>query len=89
MAIFWGVVPAWACATLTAMTVANLALLAWLGCGDPGIAKRRREKPVEGPLSLKKWLWNDQANTWRAQKDSYSQVGSGFSVVVNGGSGGW
>jgi len=58
--IFWGVVPVWACAVLVGLTGATLLLLAWLGCSDPGIARRIANKPTNGPAALQKWMWNDQ-----------------------------
>eukprot|EP00614_Pseudopedinella_elastica_P012474 CAMPEP_0172587748 /NCGR_PEP_ID=MMETSP1068-20121228/6747_1 /TAXON_ID=35684 /ORGANISM="Pseudopedinella elastica, Strain CCMP716" /LENGTH=291 /DNA_ID=CAMNT_0013382865 /DNA_START=538 /DNA_END=1413 /DNA_ORIENTATION=+ len=81
--IFWGVLPLWSCEVLALLAGLCLVLLAWLGCGDPGIARRLAEKPpgVDNPMMGTgrgqkmggKWMWNDQASTWRAPGDSYSQ----------------
>lgn len=71
--IFWRTVPLWASYTILIVTCCTIASLAVLGCKNPGIAPRRVEKPSVGPAALQKWLWNDQASTWRGQNDSYSQ----------------
>jgi hypothetical protein len=71
--IFGRTVPRWATGGLLAATCCSLASLVALGCGNPGIAPRLVEKPSLGPAALQKWLWNDQASTWRGQHDSYSQ----------------
>ena len=66
----------WSCEVLALLAGLCLVLLAWLGCGDPGIARRLVEKPpgVDNPMMGTgrgrkmggKWMWNDQASTWRA-----------------------
>ena len=60
MVIFFATVPLWATWCLAVLTLVVLLQLAWLGCGDPGIARRITEKPSSGPAALQKWMWNDQ-----------------------------
>ena len=47
VAVFWNTVPKWASVVLLALSGVSLALLMWLGCSDPGIARR-----ISGPNSV-------------------------------------
>ena len=70
VAIFVDVVPIWGCYSIIACAFLALCLLISLGCKNPGIARRLTEKPQ---FTNKRWIYNDQANTWRSTTDSYSQ----------------
>ena len=70
ISIFWGIVPNWACYGVAACAGLALCLLISLGCSNPGIARRISEKP---PFTTTRWIYNDQASTWRSTADSYSQ----------------
>lgn len=70
--IFWGIVPIEASYFVVAVACVVLFILFVLGCSDPGIAKRIRDKPPDEPGQLNTWIWNDQASTWRMTTDSYS-----------------
>jgi hypothetical protein len=68
--IFWGVLPPWSCYALAVCALISLCLLVSLGCSNPGVARRLKEKP---PFTTSRWIYNDQASTWRSTADSYSQ----------------
>mmetsp|Transcript_5652 Transcript_5652/g.7021 ORF Transcript_5652/g.7021 Transcript_5652/m.7021 type:complete len:252 (+) Transcript_5652:74-829(+) len=78
--VFWGILPNVACYFLIAISCLVLVLLVVLGCQDPGIAKRLRERPMSAQDQFTKWVWNDQASTWRTTTDSYSHE---MNVVIH------
>jgi cytochrome c biogenesis protein CcdA len=54
----------WLAGFVMVVSTVVLKLLFVLGCKDPGIAKRIREKPSTASGSFQQWVWNDQGDVF-------------------------